>query len=373
MQFLSRLKAGERMSDLCREFGISEKTGYKFKARYEQLGVFGLTDQSRAPRRIPHRTPRAVIDLLIEERKRHPTWGGRKLKAYVENHHPELVLPSATAIAGWMKRAGLVQSRRKRSDWPRSSTGLTEPSGPNDVWCADFKGEFRLGNGRYCYPLTITDQFSRYLIACEARDSTRTEGALEVFEYAFRAFGLPSVIRSDNGAPFASTALAGLSKLSAWWMRLGIKPERIEPAHPEQNGRHERMHRTLKRETTRPAGRNELEQQERFDRFVDEYNQERPHEALGQKPPATAYTASSRSFPTTLPGLEYPLHDDVRIVKKTGHIALGGQGNQYFLTHALAEQAVGIREEEDGRLLVSYMSLDLARIDRANRRLEPIA
>jgi hypothetical protein len=241
------------------------------------------------------------------------------------------------------------------------------------VWCADFKGEFRLGNGRYCYPLTITDQFSRYLIACEARDSTRTEGALEVFELAFRTYGLPLVIRSDNGASFASSALAGLSKLSAWWMRLGIKAERIEPGHPEQNGQHERMHRTLKRETTRPAGKNELEQQERFDRFVEEFNQERPHEALELKPPSSAYRQSPRHFSGTLPELQYPLHDDVRVVKKTGHISLGGRGNQYFLTSALADQLVGLREEDDGRLLVSFMSLDLARIDRTARSLEPMA
>lgn len=373
MQFLSRLKAGERMADLCREFGISEKTGYKFRARYEQLGAIGLIDQSRAPRRIPHRTPRAVIELLIEARKRHPTWGGRKLKAYFEQHHPEISLPSPSAIAAWMKREGLVETRRRRSgSAPRLSNALTTPSAPNDVWCTDFKGEFRLGNGRYCYPLTITDQFSRFLIACEARDGTGCDGALEVFEQAFRTYGLPTIIRSDNGTPFASTALARLSRLSAWWMRLGVNPERIEPAHPEQNGQHERMHRTLKRETTRPAGKNELEQQERFDRFVDEYNQERPHEALALRPPATAYTPSPRPFPTTLPEPSYPLHDDVCIVKTSGHLSLGGRGNQYFLSLALRGQPVGIREEDDGRWLVSFMSLDLARIDVRTRRLELI-
>jgi putative transposase len=372
MQFLSRLKAGERMADLCREFNISEKTGYKFKARYEQLGVPGLVDQPRAPKRIPHRTSRAVIDLLVEQRKCHPTWGGRKLKAYLERHHPEISLPSPSAIAQWMKREGLVQPRRRRSSAPRAATGLTAPSAPNEVWCTDFKGEFRLGNSKYCYPLTITDQFSRFLIACEAQDSTAADGAFEVFEYAFRAYGLPAIIRSDNGTPFASTALAGLSKLSVWWMRLGIKPERIEPAHPEQNGRHERMHRTLKRETTRPAGQNELEQQERFDRFVEEYNQERPHEAIGLKPPATVYTPSERLFPAKVPEPQYPLHDDVLIVKKTGHIYLGGRGTQYFLTAALAGQPVGIREEEDGRLLVSFLNHDLARIDLQSREVEPI-
>jgi transposase InsO family protein len=272
-----------------------------------------------------------------------------------------------------MKREGLVEPRRRRSGQRRHSAGLTTPDRPNDVWCADFKGEFRLGNGRYCYPLTITDQLSRFLVACEARESTRVEQAREVFEEAFRTYGLPSVIRSDNGTPFASTGLAGLSKLSAWWLRLGVAPERIEPAHPEQNGQHERMHRTLKRETTRPAGRNELEQQERFDRFVEEFNQERPHEALGLKPPASVYTPSVRPFPSKMPEPNYPLHDDVCVVTGAGHISLGGRGNQFFLSLALAGQPVGIREEEDGRWLVSFMSIDLAHIDRRNRRVEPIA
>ena len=372
MQFLTRLRAGERMADLCREYGISEKTGYKFKARYEQLGVPGLVDQPRVPKRIPHRTARAVIELLIEERKRHPTWGGRKLKAHIEQKHPEIALPSPSAIAQWMKREGLVQPRRRRSAFPRASTGLTEATGPNEVWCTDFKGEFRLGNSKYCYPLTITDLFSRFLIACEARGSVGAEGAFEVFECAFRSYGLPSIIRSDNGTPFASTALARLSKLSAWWMRLGIRPERIEPAHPEQNGQHERMHRTLKRETTRPAGQNELEQQERFDRFVEEYNQERPHEALDLKPPATAYEPSMRPFPAKLPEPAYPLHDDVLIVKAGGHLSLHGRGNQYFLSLALAGHPVGIREEDDGRILVSFMNLDLVRINTRSRQIEPV-
>jgi transposase InsO family protein len=294
------------------------------------------------------------------------------LLVVVRRQHPEAELPAASAVGTILKKYGWLVDCAGCVEAPLQGR-LAPYDAANRVWCADFKGHFRLGNHRYCYPLTITDQFSRFLVACEARENTKCEGAIEVFEQAFRAYGLPLIIRSDNGVPFATTGLAQLSKLSVWWLRLGVRPERIEPAHPEQNGQHERMHRTLKRETTRPAGRNELEQQERFDQFIDEFNRERPHEAIGLKPPATLYVPSPRAFPSVLPEPQYPLHDDVLVVKPSGHLSLGGRGNNFFLSLALASQPVGVREEDDGRWLVSFSDLDLVRIDIGQGRVEPIA
>ena len=358
LRFVARVEEGERITDLCREFGISRKTGHKILKRYREGGLAGLVDQRRAPQRIPHRTPPEIRAKFLEAKRRHPTWGPRKLKAWLERKQPGVVLPAASSMGYWLKREGLVKARRRRrrpsylSPWE-----LTKPAKPNDVWCADFKGQFKLANGRYCYPLTITDLYSRFLVACIALESTKAEPARWAFSEAFREYGLPAVIRSDNGCPFASTALAGLSSLSAFWLRLGIRAERIEPAHPEQNGQHERMHLTLKEETTRPAGANLLQQQERFDVFREEFNEERPHEALGQRTPASFYSPSERACPTKVQELAYPLHDLTRLVSGSGLVSL--RQKVFFLTTALAGENVGLREVEDGCWLVSYVSLDL--------------
>ena len=241
MKFVARLQQGERMTDLCREFGVSRETGYKIKRRFEELGVAGLFDQSRAPRRVPHRTSKAIRELLVEAKKQHPTWGPKKLRAWLLRKDEGLKLPAPSTIGEILKEEGLVKSRKRRRRGKAKPTKLTQPTAPNEVWCADFKGQFRLRNrmGKYCYPLTITDGHSRYLIACEALDGTKAGPAQTVFEIAFRELGLPKVIRTDNGTPFGSTGLAGLTVLSAWWMRLGIAPERIEPGCPQQNGQHE--------------------------------------------------------------------------------------------------------------------------------------
>jgi hypothetical protein len=240
---------------------------------------------------------------------------------------------------------------------------LREARSPNEVWCVDYKGQFRLGDSSYCYPLTWTDQYSRYLLGCEAMPAIDQDAAYQASADVFRRHGLPEVIRSDNGVPFASRGLAALTRLSVFWLRLGIELERIEPGHPEQNGRHERMHRTLKLETTRPAGANLLQQQERFDRFLQEYNCDRPHEALGQTPPAKTHTPSARPFPEKLLVPRYLLHDDVLPVFSSGHISFP-RGEKYFLALALADQEVAVREEPDGRWLVTFMQLDLGVIDR---------
>lgn len=362
MDFVARVRAGERITDLCREFGISRKTGHKIWKRYEELGIEGLRDQPRAPKHIPHRTPPELVEILVKAREKHPTWGPKKLKEVlerVEGHD----FPAASTIGSVLRRRGLVSNRKPRRWTPPRPTGLTEALAPNDVWCADYKGQFRLGDASYCYPLTITDQFSRYLLACEGMARIEEQQAREAFEDVFRSHGLPSIIRTDNGAPFASCGLAGLTRLSVYWMSLGIRHERTRPAHPEENGRHERMHRTLKRETTRPARENLLQQQEVFDAFLDEFNTERPHEALGMRRPADVYVPSARLYPERLDQPTYPLHDDTITVTRSGQVRVPGRGTVY-LSLALSGHDIGIREELDGRWLVTFMSLDLGYVDK---------
>lgn len=361
-EFMNRVLRGETVTQLCREYGISRKTGDKFKQRYKRLGEPGLVDQSRAPKVIPHRTPPELVKLIVEERKLHPTWGPRKLKVVLEERLDH-ELPAASTIGDILSQAGLVTGRRRNRRVPPQPTTLREATAPNDVWCIDYKGQFRLGNRSLCYPLTLTDQHSRFLVGCEAMARISDEGAREACEEVFRRYGLPKVIRSDNGIPFASSGLANLTKLSAYWMRLGIELERIRPAHPEENGQHERMHRTLKFETTRPPRTNLLQQQECFDAFIEEFNTQRPHEALNMKRPAQVYRPSPRKMPVELPEPEYRDHDDVVYVHRCGSLFF--RRRKVFLSNALALQPIGLREENDGRWLVTFMNLDLGHLDGA--------
>ncbi len=370
-EFIKRLAANERLTDLCREYGISRKTGSKFKRRFEELGVTGLADQSRAPKVIPHKTPPEVEAVIVAERQSHPSWGPRKLKDVLERRL-ERSFPSPAAIGNILTRNGLVQPRTKRRRHQPTLTTLREATSPNEVWCIDYKGQFRLGDGTYCYPLTITDQFSRYILGCEGMAAISDEQAREACEEVFRLHGLPAVMRSDNGVPFSSTGLGGLTQLAVFWLRLGIVLERIRPAHPEENGRHERMHRTLKFETARPARSNLLQQQERFDDFVDEFNTLRPHEALEMKRPAEVYAKSSRPFPSKLPEPTYPAFDDVLRVYRGGQIYIPGIG-QVMLTAALAGQHVGIREERDGRWLVTFCDVDLGYAGPSKKSFTPMS
>lgn len=360
---MRRLAAGERLTDLCREFGISRKTGSKFKARFDRLGVAGLEDVSRAPHVIPHKTPPELMALIVAARRERPTWGPRKIKDVLERRlgHD---LPSHSAIGTALEKAGLVMPRKRRHSYTAEPSQLSEATLPNTIWCIDYKGQFRLGDRTYCYPLTITDQHSRFVLACEGMAAISDEAAREVCSEVFRAWGLPALMRSDNRVPFASNGLCGLTKLSAFFLRLGIGLERIRPAHPEENGRHERMHRTLKAETTRPARANLLQQQERFDEWVHEFNNERPHEAIGMKRPAEVFSRSAALMPAVLPELLYPTHDDVVRVRSNGHIYIAGIGSVH-VTNALAGENVGIREEADGRWLVSFAQLDLGLVDHA--------
>ena len=363
------------MTDLCQEFGISRKTGYKLVERYEQLSAVGLLDQSRAPARIPHRTSSEVVDLLVALRKQHPTWGPKKLRAHLLRAQPDVAVPAASTVGELLTKRGLIEPRKRRYRPAVEYSPLCHAEAPNDVWCVDFKGQFRLRNGKYCYPLTMTDAYSRWLLTCEGLDDTKSIGAQQVFEATFRRYGLPNAIRSDNGTPFAARSIAGLSRLSVWWMKLGIKLERTEPASPQQNGRHERMHRTLKAETTRPAGTSMLQQQERFDTFQDIYNNKRPHEALDQRPPADFYRPSAVRYPEPIPEPQYPLHDIVVRVRPSGHIYVPGSGRaagDAFLSGALAGEHVGLRELDDNLWLVSFLGLDLGVLDLYSGKVRAI-
>ena len=370
LKFIARIEDGERVADLAREFGISEKTAYKFVARWKAEGVSGLEDRRRAAERIPHRTPAEIVELVLATRRENPSWGGRMLKARLERKHPGLKFPSATSIAYWLKKHGMVKPQRRRKKHPRTQAPLTVPTGPNHVWGTDFKGQFRLGDGSYCYPLTATDLCARYLLSCAALEDTKAEPAWGVFERLFDEYGLPEVMRNDNGPPFASTGLAGLTWLSAKWLRLGIRLERIDPGQPQQNGQHERMHRTLKQATTRPPGKNLLQQQERFDNFVEDFNHERPHQALGMKPPADFYQVSPRKY-RGLPELDYPLADDVKVVQAPGIVVFHKRARCY-LTQALVGERVGIREIDDDKWLITYAKLDLGIYDTHNKIFEPL-
>jgi transposase InsO family protein len=371
-EFVRRHGTGERMTDLCREFSISRETGYALVRRYKVEGAAGLAPRSRAPLHSPRRTPEPLVDLVVAERRAHPSWGARKLKVVLEQREG-VKLPSPSALTEHLKRRGLIEPRRRRARVPPRTRGLHTATAPNDVWCVDYKGQFRLGDGSHCYPLTLTDQYSRFLLACEGMSAIDSEAAWEASAHAFRRYGVPHVMRSDNGAPFATArSLAGLTSLAAMWMRLGIELERIDPGHPEQNGRHERMHRTLKQDTTRPASANLLAQQERFDSFVEEFNQVRPHEACGDRPPASVYRSSDKSFTGSLLEPSYPLHDDVLVVTRCGHIYLGSR-RKVFLTCALADHPVGVREQDDGRWCVTFMNLDLGHYDPRDGSFTPIA
>jgi putative transposase len=309
LRFVARLLEGERLSDLCREFDVSRKTGYKIFTRYQLTGLEGLTDRSRRPYRQANRLPELLESRIVPLRREHPTWGAPTIREKLKRQGLGISRPAISTVHAVLDRHGLVTRGRRRSHSKAQGTPLSRPTSPNVLWCADYKGEFMLADRRYCYPLTITDFASRYRLCCEALQSTKEHIAFASFERAFQEFGLPETIRSDNGAPFASrSAFFGLSKLSVWGLRLGICLERIKPAPPEQNGPHERMHLTLKKEATKPPGKNFLQQQARFDQFIRIYNQERPHQAIGMRYPSELYKPSPRPY-SGLPELRYPFHD----------------------------------------------------------------
>jgi putative transposase len=369
LRFVARRLEGEKMAPLCAEFGISRKTGYKIFDRYKDCGLEALTDRSRRPYRQANRLPAPIEATIVRLKREYPGWGAPKIREKLRQQTTAPHLPAISTVHAVLDRHGLVKRRRRRPH-STAATFLSRPTDPNALWCADYKGEFMLGNRQYCYPLTITDFATRYLLACEALATTKATFAFTVFERAFKDFGLPLAIRTDNGLPFAApTGLYRLSKLAVWWLRLGIHLERIAPGHPQQNGRHERMHLTLKKEATKPAAANVLQQQARFDTFVDQYNHERPHQALAMKVPADLYARSPRRY-HGLDELTYPFHDQTITVTHCGRICFKGQ--KVNLSHAFAGQNVGVTQVGERIWLVTFMQYDLGYFDDETCRLEPI-
>jgi len=370
LRFVARLLEGEKMAPLCAEFGISRKTGYKIFDRYKDCGVVAFNDRSRRPYRQANRLPPPIEATIVRLKREYPGWGAPKIREKLRQQIAPVQLPATSTVHAVLDRHQLVKRRRRRRGGEPSVTALTQPTTPNALWCADYKGEFMLGNRRYCYPLTITDFASRYLLTCEALATTQERFAFTVFDRTFREYGLPAAIRTDNGVPFASpTALYRLSKLAVWWLRLGIRIERIEPGHPQQNGRHERMHRTLKAEATKPAAPNVLQQQARFDTFVARYNQERPHQALEMQVPADRYARSSRLY-RGLEDVSYPFADATFTVTHCGRICF--HGRKINLSHVFAGQNVGVTQVGERIWLVTFMHYDLGYFDDEVGRVEPI-
>jgi putative transposase len=348
------------MTELAAAYAISRETGYTWVRRYEAEGPAGLHDRSRRPHRVGNATAQAVIDALLEARRRHPTWGPKKLLSY---EWPLAQRPARSTASAILKRAGFIDRRRRRRRPGHPGRPPAVIAVPNVLWTIDFKGQFRTGDQRWCYPLTLIDSCSRYVLACSALRSTQTQPVRVVLEHAFREFGLPERIRSDNGVPFAAAwAAARVSTLSVWWVRLGIVPELIEPGRPAQNGRHERFHRTLKRETARPPASSLRAQQQRFDAYRAHFNTERPHEALGQQPPSAVYTASTRNYPRRLPQLVYPDDSVVRRVDESGSVRWAA-GIRVYVSRVLTDEEIAFRPIADGVWAVYFGPLVLGHYD----------
>ena len=353
------------MTDLCAIYDIARETGYYWLRRYQQGGLEALRDRGRAPERHPNQTPERIEGAVLELRRAHMSWGPRKLKRVLEREVPESAWPAASTIGALLAREGLVVPRKKRRRAPPYTQPFASADEPNRLWCADFKGWFQTQDGERVDPLTITDACSRYLLRCQQVEKTNTGQVRAIFEAAFRECGLPGAIRTDNGAPFASRAIAGLSRLAVWWMKLGIVPERIAAGHPEQNGRHERMHRTLKQETASPPAANRRRQQRAFDRFRREYNEQRPHEALGQQTSGSVYTPSARAYPARVPEPEYGSAYQVRRVAERGQFRW--KGEHVFLSETLIEESIGLLPIDDRFYTVYFAAFPIARFDSHKR------
>lgn len=349
------------ISELASRYAVSRKTLYKWLSRHDALGLLGLIDRSRAPIESPHRTAAAIASEIVAFKRRFPFMGPKKIVSRLRELNPTVEWPAPSTAHEILRRHGLVHHRVRRRVPVHPVRVPVKPERPNDLMTIDFKGHFRLRDRSYCYPLTIVDGFSRYILACDALTSNEDEPTRRVFERVFRTYGLPRRILSDNGSPFASPGLARLSRLSIWWLRLGIGIERIVPGRPEQNGAHERMHRTLKEQTTRPPAADQRSQQRVFDRFRREYNEERPHESLDQRRPATIYTASVRPYPERLPPIEYPGHYETRKVSHNG--MMRWKDERIFVSKTLAGEVIALEEVDDGIWSVYYGEVLLARFD----------
>ena len=355
------MRGEDTVAGLCRRFGISRKTGHKRISRYRQYGMEGIGDRSRAPHSHPNRTSVEIARRLIEAKRTHPTWGPKKVVAWLRMVEPEVSWPAASTAGGILERVGLVKRRRRRRATSRWSEPFAAAEHANDVWCMDFKGWIRTADSKRIDPLTVQDASSRYLLVCRGLEQPRGDQVRRTVRRAFGEYGLPGCIRTDNGTPFASVGLGGLSRLGVWWVKLGIVPERIEPGHPEQNGRLERLHRTLKSETVSPPGRNRRSQQRTFDEFRHRYNEERPHEALGQKPPAREYQRSMREYPSRLRSPEYGSEANVRRVRTNGQIKW--KGSLIYLSEALVGEPVGLYQEDTRTFRIQFGPLIIGLLD----------
>jgi transposase InsO family protein len=360
----------ETMSQLCQRYGVARETGYVWLRRYRESGVAGLLELNRAPARHPNQTPPAIEHTVLELRQAHGRFGPRKLKQVLKNSEPGRKWPATSTIGEIIKRAGLVVERKKRRRTEPYTEPLAHADESNRVWCADFKGWFRTRDGTRIDPLTISDAYSRYLLRGQAVEKTDAERVRAIFEAAFREYGMPEAIRTDNGAPFASTAVGGLSRLAVWWIKLGIVPERIEAGHPEQNGRHERMHRTMKQEVAMPPAEDWRAQQRLLDRFRQEYNEVRPHEALGMQTPASVYEPSPREYPARVPEPEYPDTMLVRSVQQAGYFVW--KKHNVFLSEVLWGERIGLLPVEDDWYTVYYAQVPVARFTSRHHRVLPL-
>jgi transposase InsO family protein len=370
LQFIGECKSGEwSMAEVCRRFEISRITGYKWLKRYEEEGWEGLKDRSHAPHHNPRQVAEEVEEAIVEARAAHPYWGPVKLRTWLQRSEPKIQWPAASTVGEILRRHGLAVPRKKRFKAPPNSEPLKEANGPNRIWCADFKGWFRCLDGSRCDPLTISDAYSRFLLRCQGVKHPDSWYVTPLFEAAFREYGLPERIRIDNGAPFASVGIGGLSELSVWWIKLGIRPERIEPGKPAQNGRHERLHRTLKQETAQPPRANLREQQRAFDMFRHEYNYERPHQALQGRTPAECYQSSPRLYRGRVREVTYPSEYEVRYVSEGGQIRWNG--GRVFVGRALLGEPLGLELIADGKWRVWFSFYELGIFDEEKLLIRP--
>ena len=355
------------ITELCESYGISRKTAYKWIDRFLRYGPQGLDNRSQAPRSSPHRTPAHIEQAIVKCRRQHPSWGAKKLLKRLNKQYPSATLPARSTVCDILTRNRLISAKRHRRTPAHPGKPIVSMDAPNQTWCADYKGQFKLGNGQYCYPLTITDAYSRFLLSCKALDSTLLEPAMAVFTAVFRQYGLPSVILTDNGSPFAANSLGRLTRLSAWWIQLGITPALIEPGKPQQNGRHERMHRTLKYETTLPPALTLRGQQRKFNAFINEYNFERPHEALDQETPANFYQHSEREYPAKILPYLYPDRFETRLVSENGGIRW--RSNWINVSSVLANKIVGLEEFDYGKWNLYYCHVKIGILDERLMRI----
>jgi len=357
-------------TQLCLRYGISRKTGYKLLNRFYQEGETAVVELSRARHNHPNQSDERQVEMLINLKHRYPYWGPKKLKDWLVAERPDEIYPAPSTIGSILKKHGLVKERRRNRKVPAHSSVLKEAESSNEIWCADFKGQFRLQDGKYCYPLTISDHYSRYLLGCQGLLHPRHNETQDYFERCFREYGLPEKIRTDNGQPFAGLGIGGLSRLSVWLLKLGVLPERIRRGKPQDNGRHERMHRTLKAETTQPSCFSLSDQQKRFDEFRKEYNQERSHEGIGRKRPSQIYQASNRSFPERIPEIIYPDRFEIRRVRSNGEIKWCN--NYYFISELICGEPIGLEMIDEGRAILYFAQLKLGVIDaRLNKIIRP--